>query len=121
MGLRPRAEARSRSESGDSRPHPSSWAGETPTPHALRHGNGPAGSATSGDRLRSRAPPAPARPASSPSGPLNNVQHQRMRPWSPGLNCPLCLRRHLPRTGDVGDPAGSPKLGGGTRQQSTRP
>nr|XP_036870496.1 uncharacterized protein LOC118966893 [Manis javanica] len=63
----------------------------------------------------------PARPASSPSGPLNNVQHQRTRRWSPGLNCPLCLRRHLLSTGHVGDPAGSPELGGGTRQQSTWP
>ncbi|KAI5182198.1 melanocortin-2 receptor accessory protein isoform X3 [Manis pentadactyla] len=51
----------------------------------------------------------------------NNVQDQRKRPWSPGLNCPLCLRRHLLRTGHVGDPAGSTQLGGGTRQQSTRP
>ncbi|XP_036736206.2 melanocortin-2 receptor accessory protein isoform X2 [Manis pentadactyla] len=43
---------------GWQRDRPRAEHGETPTPFALRHGNGPAGGATSGDRLRSRAPPA---------------------------------------------------------------
>ncbi|VFV27423.1 melanocortin-2 receptor accessory [Lynx pardinus] len=42
----------------------------------------------------------------------NNAQHHPTRPWSRGLNLPLCIRRH---------PTGSPGLGQGARQQSIPP
>ncbi|XP_043449675.1 melanocortin-2 receptor accessory protein [Prionailurus bengalensis] len=42
----------------------------------------------------------------------NNAQHHPIRPWSRGLNLPLCVRRH---------PTGSPGLGQGARQQSIPP
>ncbi|KAK2504746.1 hypothetical protein MC885_002773 [Smutsia gigantea] len=84
MGHRPPRQAKSRSESGTlartqaagpgcRRDRPRAEDGDPP-PRAPRHGNGPAGGDTSGDRLR------------------NNAQHHRTCPWRPGLNCPLCPR-----------------------------
>ncbi|KAK2490696.1 hypothetical protein MC885_003322 [Smutsia gigantea] len=111
MGHRPPRQAKSRSESGTlartqaagpgcRRDRPRAEDGDPP-PRAPRHGNGPAGGDTSGDRLRSRAPPAlPPLPADLCElvalpwlwSERNNAQHHRTRPWRPGLNCPLCPR-----------------------------